>query len=141
MSALAFGPSVSRALGVEVVASNSSHATCPATGSPAALVSQMRMPMPMSAQMHAQMDTPDRMPAADPQRPADPAPSHHSSNLLDCCALCAIAASPMAILAFALPEWQPDVVTTPFLGSASGAALQQRAQWPGATPRGPPLPA
>ena len=139
MSALAFGPSVSRALGVEAVATTSLHATCLAMGSPAAMASQMQMPMQMSAQMHAQMDAPDRMPAADPEHPADPAPSHHSSNLLDCCALCAIAASPMAILAFALPEWQPDVVTTPFLGSASGAALQQRAQWPGATPRGPPF--
>ncbi len=122
MSALAFGPSVSRALGVEVGASGAMHAHCMEMASPAGMAASMSV-----AQGGAQPD--------------GPAPHRPAPNLLDCCALCAIAATPMAILSFDMPPWQAVEVTAFVPAGAPRARPHQRATWPSAAPRGPPSPA
>lgn len=118
MSALAFGPSVSRALGVEVAASGSMPAHC------AEMAASMTMPTPSN----------------DPARPADgPAPTHHPADLLDCCGLCTIAATPMAAPSFALPSWQPVEIADVVVADTAAAGPRQSPPWPTAAPRGPPF--
>ena len=128
MAALAFGPTVSRSLGVDAMASGDMHAHCMDAGSGDGM--QMSMAMSMSASMP--------MSQADPNHPADEqAPAHHST-VLDCCALCAIAATPMVVVSFALPPWQPAETARAEPGGRIEAGPRQRLQWSRAAPRGPP---
>jgi len=117
MCGLAVGPSISRALGADAMASDSVHAHC----------------MEMGA--HAQM-------AADAQglpveQPGTPA--RNSGKFLDCCALCAVAATPFSIVAVVVPQWSPPENASAPLLDHSGARPAAAELWPSAAPRGPPL--
>jgi hypothetical protein len=62
----------------------------------------------------------------------------HSSCLLDCCALCAVAASPFTGVAFLVPQWLPVGGVSPPPADHAGAKPDRRDLWSSAAPRGPP---
>jgi Protein of unknown function (DUF2946) len=112
MCGVALGPTISRALGPVATSSDGMSAHCMEMGS--------HMQMPKGA------------PAEHSHGPG------HSSNPLDCCALCAVAASPFTGVAVFLPQLAAGEAAPPPPADRSGAGPHQRALWSSAAPRGPP---
>ncbi len=113
MCSLAFGPSISRAL-------------APANGPPS---------------MAMRADCPEH------SHSAAGAPVHHghsgapsrSPDSLDCCGLCAVAASPFAAIDFFVPALRSSEISSAPSRLGDAAALPtQRDLWSTAVPRGPP---
>jgi len=119
MCGLAIGPTISRALGAGSVDSGSMHAMhadCPE----------------MASHSHMAAD-------GEGHRSGHPGTPGHSSNVLDCCALCAVASSPFAIVAVVVPELSPAGGASGPVLDRSGTRPEQRELWSTAVPRGPPL--
>jgi Protein of unknown function (DUF2946) len=119
---VALGPSISRAL------------------APAALHASGATAQRMDMAAHAHMGHMAPMAAsAQPDSGAHPDAPGHSSCLLDCCALCAVAASPFAAVALFVPVWSATESAARPPADRSQARPDPRAAWPRASPRGPPL--
>ncbi len=138
MCGLAFGPSISRALGLGSVevAMAAGHAHDDVA---------MDMSAAMSAQtsMHGDAHMPSHDHAAMATAPVS-APGHqhgpsHSCDFLDCCALCAVAASPFSVVAIVLPAWSATEISRAPLIDRAGSQPRPRALWSTAAPRGPPI--
>ncbi len=119
MCAVAFGPSISRAL-------DSS-----ATGSATAQVRSMGMDAHAEMAADAQSDSEDD--AED-----DPDCHGHPSCPLDCCALCAVAALPFTSAALFVPTWLPSERAAHPRPDCSSVGLDRHQRWASAVPRGPP---
>lgn len=92
-------------------------------------------PDEMSAH-HMAMGSQEQMPV---DAPADH--SHgpgHLSHLLDCCGLCAVAASPFTSVAVFVPQLAAAENAPLLPADGSNARPEQRALWSNAAPRGPP---
>ena len=116
MGGLAFGPTVSRALGAGAAGPISMHANC------------------IEMDVHAHMAA-----AAQDKLAEHPGAPGHSSNLLDCCALCAVAASPFAAADFVVPEFFAAVIEAAVRADRARARPAPHGLWRTAAPRGPPL--
>lgn len=113
MFGVALGPSISRALGPVAVTGTHEHH------------------MAAGAHPHAM--------AGVPAHPADH--SHDSTDpscLLDCCALCAVAASPFSSVAVSIPQLAAVDRAAPPPADRSAVSPDERELWSSASPRGPP---
>jgi hypothetical protein len=113
MFGVALGPSISRALG------------------PVAAAGMHEHPVEMGSHSHM-MGGVQAHPAEHSHGPAD------SSCLLDCCALCAVAASPCTSVATFVPHWLPTEPAAAPPADRSSAKPDERELWSSAAPRGPP---
>jgi len=125
---VALGPTISRTLGLAMVHAGDAAGQRMDTGAHAAMVG-----MDHRAHMAHMASAARQAPAEDPSNGPG-----HSSCVLDCCALCAVAASPFTSVALFVPVWSAaeSVATAP--ADRSRARPDQRAPWPRAAPRGPP---
>jgi len=114
MCGLAFGPSISRALGGGAMGAGAMHADCAGMGA------------------HAHMST-----TAAGGRTESPKPQ--SSDPTDCCALCVVAASALATLSFTVPKWKLAEVARVSPTDFSSARPARRDLWSRAVPHGPPF--
>jgi hypothetical protein len=121
MCGVALGPTISRML---------SH---PGSASPAGVHEHA-----MDMGLHAHMDISSHahvMAGAEADRSGAPA---DSSSFLDCCSLCAVAASAFTVVAVFVAQWLPVERTAPPQAYASSARPDERELWSNGSPRGPP---
>jgi hypothetical protein len=115
MCALAIGPSISRALAANPASAFAAHAGHLGMGA------HSHMAMGHAAMHHPQPDAPG-----------------HAPDGLDCCDLCVVASTPLAIAVFALPSLHVVELVAAPLRAARPSAPAQREVWSNAAPRGPP---
>jgi Protein of unknown function (DUF2946) len=121
MCGVALGPSISRML------------SQPASASPASMHEHH---MDMASHGHTDMGSHAQMMAGAKADHSD-APAD-SSCFLDCCALCAVAASPFTGVAVFVALWLPVERAAPPQADHSSAQPDERELWSSASPRGPP---
>jgi hypothetical protein len=113
MCGLAFGPSISRAL-------------APMNG-------------PSSMALHADCPEHAHLARNAPVHPGHSGAPSPSPDTLDCCGLCAVAASPFAAIDFFVPALRSrETASAPFRLGDAAALPAQRDLWSTAVPRGPP---
>jgi Protein of unknown function (DUF2946) len=115
MCGLSLGPSISRALAANPASAFAAHA------GHHGMVPHSHMAMGHAALHQPQPDAPGRTPDG-----------------LDCCDLCVVASTPLAIVVFAIPQWHPVELATAPVQVARLVAPARRQVWSNAAPRGPP---
>jgi hypothetical protein len=115
MCGLSLGPSISRALAANPASASAAHAGQHGMGPHSQLAGHAAL------HHHRQPDAPGRTPDG-----------------LDCCDLCGVASTPLAIAVFASPEWHPVELAAALVQVARLVAPARREVWSNAAPRGPP---
>lgn len=114
MFGLAIGPSISRALAADASGTMAMGMTCLGMG-------------------HEHMAM--RMHGSSLPQPGTPA---HAPDSLDCCALCAVASTPLAAVGFFVPEMGVVAIASVAPLERAAAPPWHRELWSTAVPRGPP---